>query len=655
MINEENLNKLYSSISEEKELTTKELKSYGFNSNDLNKLIQKGSIERIKRGLYSLKSADEVFDYGKKLIAEKKYSEANMYFEKCLELDPNYSNAYYRLLLTNIIAKNYNKLFELCEMLIQSQNKNYITDAKYYLYIFNFITELPEKQKEHIKNLKLEDITIPTSDNIYKNKIRIAIWQKQFAYASKLINNLKDENGKLPIMNLIDIILLNKVKHLEKKSRKLIINLIKDKKYSEIEEHLLDIQKKFNLNYYEKLELKLIRKLIEINSTLEIPEKPNINSPDFPKAIDNNDFNEALNLISKYNKVKNIENNKSIIYLLLNDICILIKSLSNDEPTCSQDIKKERNVDDERIAFIISSLKENDWDGAISNLRNYMKAIRKEKFEFLIVDLLKISLLDRDKTFSKPFSTLELLSKEEFSIKPSNYIQEFYSSLAQKKLDRAKIYFHIITEISKDTPNNYLINDLYRILKTSEKILATSKSEPNIAKTKEQYQVIIPSGAVAVEEKQQSSLSTNNDKGKINSEQEVITDNHNDQISESENLDYYNAFSHYGIENFDEINEYISESKLSIEQAVQQLNLSPEEMNIVKLIYAREYYRQRNFEQGDQLLKSFEKSKNRTKTTNKLCEEIRRNKRFYQNQPTTNSKKLTLSLKTKKYEKGTQN
>lgn len=75
-----------------------------------------------------------------------------------------------------------------------------------------------------------------------------------------------------------------------------------------------------------------------------------------------------------------------------------------------------------------SSLKENDWDGAISNLRNYMKEIRKEKFEFLIVDLLKISLLDRD-----------------------------------------KIYFHIITEISKDTLNNYLINDLYRILKTSEK------------------------------------------------------------------------------------------------------------------------------------------------------------------------------------------
>lgn len=70
-------------------------------------------------------------------------------------------------------------------------------------------------------------------------------------------------------------------------------------------------------------------------------------------------------------------------------------------------------------------------------------------------------------------------------------------------------------------------------------------------------------------------------------------------------------------------------------------------MNIVKLIYAREYYRQRNFEQGNQLLKSFEKSQNRTKTTNKLCEEIRRNKRFYQNQTTTNSKKLTLSLKAK--------
>lgn len=53
MINEENLNKMYRGLVEDKELTTltiKQLNSYGFNLNDLTDLIHDGVLKENKEG-----------------------------------------------------------------------------------------------------------------------------------------------------------------------------------------------------------------------------------------------------------------------------------------------------------------------------------------------------------------------------------------------------------------------------------------------------------------------------------------------------------------------------------------------------------------------------------------------------------------------------
>lgn len=54
---------------------------------------------------------------------------------------------------------------------------------------------------------------------------------------------------------------------------------------------------------------------------------------------------------------------------------------------------------------------------------------------------------------------------------------------------------------------------------------------------------------------------------------------------------------------------------------------------------------------GDQFLKSVEKSKNKTKFTSKLFEEVRHNKRFYINRATEDSQQLVLTLQPKKTKK----
>ena len=112
MINNENLNKMYDGLIEGKELTTKELNSYGFNSKDLTDLVREGTLERIKRGYYTLVSTDSFFHYGKQLLALKEYERATTCFEKCYALNPNHPRVCFQLFLRSIQKRDYEKAFE---------------------------------------------------------------------------------------------------------------------------------------------------------------------------------------------------------------------------------------------------------------------------------------------------------------------------------------------------------------------------------------------------------------------------------------------------------------------------------------------------------------------------------------------------------------
>ncbi len=74
------------------------------------------------------------------------------------------------------------------------------------------------------------------------------------------------------------------------------------------------------------------------------------------------------------------------------------------------------------------------------------------------------------------------------------------------------------------------------------------------------------------------------------------------KMSEKE-LDYSDVSDYYGIENFEEINNYIIESGLDVESACRELGLTNEQIDTIKLIYAREFYTRANYEKGDLFLK----------------------------------------------------
>lgn len=99
----------------------------------------------------------------------------------------------------------------------------------------------------------------------------------------------------------------------------------------------------------------------------------------------------------------------------------------------------------------------------------------------------------------------------------------------------------------------------------------------------------------------------------------------------------------YGIENFDTINSIVAETKLDVESVCKKLNMTSEQIDLVKLIYAREFYILGEYHRGDIFLNSVDKSKNKTKRVIKLCSEIRKNKSFYKNRKLDFPRQLVLT------------
>lgn len=106
--------------------------------------------------------------------------------------------------------------------------------------------------------------------------------------------------------------------------------------------------------------------------------------------------------------------------------------------------------------------------------------------------------------------------------------------------------------------------------------------------------------------------------------------------------DFIDNNTNYGIENLNEVAIFILENKMDFKEAKEKFDLSSEEINIIKLIFARDYYTKEYYDMGDKYFREVEKNKDKTKRVNKLLSEIKRDRNFYKNR--NNGKTLVLGL-----------
>ena len=105
----------------------------------------------------------------------------------------------------------------------------------------------------------------------------------------------------------------------------------------------------------------------------------------------------------------------------------------------------------------------------------------------------------------------------------------------------------------------------------------------------------------------------------------------------------------FGFNKFDLVDMYVNEYGMTIREAAEKIGLTSEELSIVRLIYAKEYYTQSFFEKGDEFVRCVEQTKDKTPVVKGILTEVKTNKLFYKNRPKKGKQRvLTLKINPKK-------
>ena len=757
--------------------------------------------ELIKEQKVLAEKAEELYKEGKRLLAEKDFDKAYDCFRKSYKMYPRNYTVCFKLFVQSIRDMKYDEAFEYFETLFATSNPYSKMDNNFYLYLLNVITEVPDRYKEYVKRLTIDDIKVSIHDSRYQdasmqNKIRISAMQGKLSYAIYLLNQLSNRGDVYSTQLLITKTLLRQAIDVERKNKDTLMELIKNKRYKEIVEFLENKKEKQNLNANDKYILRITEQIIEIQYTNKVPEKTICMSECINEAIEAHDYDLALSICKGYDYKYNINDEDNMVYLLLMDICDLTSKMTlNEEQIEIVDTKEEvskeemsRKEEDTSLENIIGYLVNNDLDNMFSRLSVYLSSINKEKYEFLITSLIKISLIEKDMAFTKPILSLIDISKDTYNFDITKYIQQFYITLAQNKLDEAKIYLSIIERLHDLVDTKISINDLLQALKNAEgkqddktdmtdssidevsmetelkEVMSTEtigqentlpKRDSTIEFIERNHKLLVENHGIIIlkpmnEERRRviynivnkypdmTSFSIGAEPNKqlvlryrkisnecvdikkliedsklyyrngnykkcIETNLQILQTNSPSAITYSRigmsylklgnideaityltvatyvsvaqggNLDYTDFVNvlknkiskadkkpyfkmsmsdfkddlqeNYGIKNLDQITAYIFENDLDIETVCSEFGVPIEQIDVIKLIFAKKYYSQGNYEMGDTFVKSVERSKDKTPFVLKLFNEVRTNKRFYINRVVDDTKPLKLTLK----------
>ena len=465
MINEITLEKLYKMALNEESLTTKGLLSLGFNSVDLTKLVKDGTLERIQRGIYEFKSDALLFHYGKKLMGEQNYSQGISCFEKSLEMNPNNTGAAYQLFKKAIRECDYRQAFNYFEVcgLYDIDVREYNPKNKLLLYLFSMLIEVPEEYISYVKGISMEDLTIRETDTRYnniedENKIRKLVLNGEYIKAMMLIDQLRKDGKSINDVDMMVKSLLVVVNKNNSNRLNHFKQLIENGDYSLVIHELVDIKKKRNLNPFEERILDMACDLFDIMAAEQLPIVQDVRITTLDDAIKAKNYKLALEM---YNDSVVDNGNLTLQDKILK---LLLVQLNKEVDFSKEEI--DENSEQMLYANIIRAFVDSDLENVFDLLDKYLPLINKENYKFLIVDLAKISILEKDLTFSKPIITLTTVGKDDFSIDTVAYLKDFYQSLANGKLEQAEVYLDIINKaetldrigIDVDSLNNVFNN-----------------------------------------------------------------------------------------------------------------------------------------------------------------------------------------------------
>lgn len=468
MIDKNSIRNIYDILIDGYELTTKNLNNLGLNSKDIKELIEQDKLERVKRGYYEITHPSDLYYYGKEYLDKYDYEKAGQCFLKCYELEPNHGGACFQLFLRCIIDKDYDNAFKYYDGLSNVDSQEIIADSNFYMYLLSIITKVPEKY-ENVRYLTFEDYKICDNTRRHKNikeqnDIRSAAYYHKFSYAYTLLNDLYRKNNSISVYDLITRYLLKAAVDQERISKNYLLEYVNNKSYDKIIEHLDDKDNKHDLSKYEIYVQYLAKTLYYIKENDTVLYNDEFETNDIFVAIKNNNFKLALKISSQYNDSHNVSSDDNIITLLLTDICEYIDKLEKSKKKVS-------------YAEVYECLVKGNLEEAFKLLNQYMKSIDKIQYEFLIVNLIKLSVQENDLTYTRAMKELLNISNPEYECDIKSYLQEFYFALSRADFIKTSIYLDIISKYNNMMNAPELTKKLLEVFNNTQEIFGNhSKS-----------------------------------------------------------------------------------------------------------------------------------------------------------------------------------
>lgn len=547
MINNDNLKEMMDIYVKNGEAKTKELKKLGFHDPEISKLMhERNVLERLGRGSYKVNTS-ELFKYACKLIDEDSLENAYNVLYRCHLDDKENIEYVYNLFMVSVLLDKYTESVYFMRILLNDTSKTYNeNDINFYFSLLGLSKKLPKELIDIFKYVKYENIQVLTGNKY--NDIPINRFRSRVINGS--FQNIEIIGNKNSLEYRVQSKLVGIISKLQQDERDCMYDFVKGKKLEETLEYLKKDLSYRNLNKTESYFVQIINDYFEMERTKKMPILKSLECSDIWEALDNNNYRAALRIQREHCERNGFQLYKSQMYLLLEEINEMIDAVKIfDEErgkvkNSGKEIKKEANLEEKpkvigevTLENILEMLLKEDINSASNMIDVYLK---DNEYRYLVNYLIKISVYEEDKTFSKPMIAISMMKSKEFKFVLSEYILSFYECLGKKKFNEAGVYLDILDKAERAGHTKVVIKGMRDVLNNAIKNSEDKLSRPN-------YDYAVSS---KTDEYSYENLNTGYtleefiDRGIILIDSISINNNY-DILKNVNNLDYF-AIKHYG-------------------------------------------------------------------------------------------------------------
>lgn len=359
-------------------------------------------------------------------------------------------------------------------------------------------------------------------------------------------------------------------------------------------------------------------------------------------AVIREDYKQAFEIFANLEKIqpeKNIENNNLYLYLL---------SEITECPEEYQERISEIEFDDIMLPRSICNKPENEIRKAIYQnkfkysyqlITTLLSEIEGYSIKFELIRTLIIKAVQKQAELKK--KTLDLAKKEEYQ-KLLTLLQQEQTYRRLTTLETYTLFVtSAIVQISETgiipTPTLCYTRDIYKALEANNFELALELNEEFIEMVNEPkasnilHILLVELNQIISETKKSSE---NIQTPELESQEEV-------QKVETTEPEFLEETAETELKEIEELAYYLSSNHINLIYAIKFYGILPEQVHLIKLIYARDYYIESNYEEGDKLIKEVENSLIKSEKVIQLLSMIKSNRDNYRTQLNSHTRSLT--------------